>query len=178
MKELFNFSVIFAILAIVLSIFMGSSGVGAAFLISIYMFPAYLAQSRGHRNGDSIGTMNLFLGWTIIGWIACLIWAQNDFDESRSKDTPYDMFKRYLDGRDWSGGCGWSLFSSPLLEACHLVIRCNQGSFLGCVGGCFAHRLLTRFAQIACPDWGGADAHTLLTPFLPAKNPDGDWDSA
>ena len=100
MKELFNFSVIFAILAIVLSIFMGSSGVGAAFLISIYMFPAYLAQSRGHRNGDSIGTMNLFLGWTVIGWIACLIWAQNDFDESRSKDTPYDMFKRYLDGRD------------------------------------------------------------------------------
>tara|TARA_B100000674_G_C37200302_1_gene628008 strand:+ start:309 stop:473 length:165 start_codon:yes stop_codon:yes gene_type:complete len=45
MKELFNFSVIFAILAVVLSIFMGSSGVGAAFLISIYMFPAYLAQS-------------------------------------------------------------------------------------------------------------------------------------
>ena len=100
MKVLFNFASIFVLLAIVLSIFMGPSGISASFLICIYMFPAYLAQSRGHRNGDSIGTMNLFLGWTVIGWIACLIWAQNDVDEARAKDTPYDMFKRYLEGRD------------------------------------------------------------------------------
>ena len=178
MKELFNFSVIFAILAIVLSIFMGSSGVGAAFLISIYMFPAYLAQSRGHRNGDSIGTMNLFLGWTIIGWIACLIWAQNDFDESRSKDTPYDMFKRYLDGRDWSGGCGWSLFSSPLLEACHLVIRNNQRSVFGLFRRVFCSQVAHTVRPDRLPWLRVADAHTLLTPILRAKKFDGDWDSA
>lgn len=99
MKTLFNLVVTYAILAIVLSLFMGSAGPGAALLISMYMFPAYLAHSRGHRNGDSIATMNLFLGWTLLGWIACLIWAQNDFDETRAKDTPYDMFKRFLRDR-------------------------------------------------------------------------------
>ncbi len=60
------------------------------------MFPAYLAHSRGHRNSDSIATFNLFLGWTLIGWISALIWAQNDFDRSRQKETPYQMLKPYI----------------------------------------------------------------------------------
>tara|TARA_B100000131_G_C17805597_1_gene487441 strand:- start:29 stop:334 length:306 start_codon:yes stop_codon:yes gene_type:complete len=101
MKTIFNFSVIYILLGVVISIIAGSSsGFGVAILVIIYMFPAYLAHSRGHRNGDSIATLNLLLGWTILGWIFALIWAQNDFDEKRAKDTPYDMFKRYLRNRD------------------------------------------------------------------------------
>ena len=57
-----------------------------------------------------------------------------------------------------------------------LQVAAIQDPFLGRVGGCFAHRLLTRFAQIALSDLGGADDHTLLTPTLRAKNVDGDWD--
>ena len=33
-----------------------------------------------------------------------------------------------------------------------LQVAAIQDPFLGRVGGCFAHRLLTRIAQIACPD--------------------------
>ena len=33
-----------------------------------------------------------------------------------------------------------------------LQVAAIQDPFLGRVGGCIAHRLLTRFAQIACPD--------------------------
>ena len=33
-----------------------------------------------------------------------------------------------------------------------LQVAAIQDPFLGRVGGCFAHRLLTRFAQIALPD--------------------------
>ena len=60
------------------------------------MFPVYFAHSRGHRNSDSIATFNLFLGWTFIGWIAALIWAQNDFDRSMLNETPYSIAKPYL----------------------------------------------------------------------------------
>ena len=98
METFINMAILFSIIAFVISVlsFNLSIGIGLAFLITIYMFPAYLARSRGHRISDSIATFNLFLGWTIIGWIAALIWAQNDFDESRKQETPYEMLKPYL----------------------------------------------------------------------------------
>ena len=98
METIYSMVIIWLILAIVISIFSFSlnTGIAAALLITIYMFPAYFAHSRGHRNSDSIATFNLFLGWTFIGWIAALIWAQNDFDRSRLKETPYSIAKPYL----------------------------------------------------------------------------------
>ena len=44
--------------------------------IYIYFFPchvAHQAQNKGQRNG--IMVLNLFLGWTFIGWVGALIWA-------------------------------------------------------------------------------------------------------
>ena len=98
METLYSMAIIWGTLAIVISIFTFNLGTGisTALLITIYMFPAYLAQSRGHRNSDSISTFNLFLGWTFIGWVCALIWAQNDFDRSKQKKTPYQMAKPYL----------------------------------------------------------------------------------
>ncbi|MDR7370651.1 superinfection immunity protein [Flavobacterium aquidurense] len=40
-----------------------------------YFFPSYLC--RNHQNPIPISVLNLFLGWTIIGWICALIWALN-----------------------------------------------------------------------------------------------------
>ena len=90
METLYSMVIIWGILAIAISIltFNLGTGISAAFLITIYMFPAYFAQSRGHRNSDSIATFNLFLGWTFIGWVCALIWAQNDFDRSKQKKNP------------------------------------------------------------------------------------------
>tara|TARA_B100001250_G_scaffold408023_1_gene429732 strand:- start:994 stop:1365 length:372 start_codon:yes stop_codon:yes gene_type:complete len=98
METFINMAILFSIIAFVISIlsFNIGTGVGLAFIITIYMFPAYLARSRGHRNSDSIATFNLFLGWTFICWVAALIWAQNDFDESRKQETPYEMLKPYI----------------------------------------------------------------------------------
>ncbi len=98
METFFSMAILWGVLAIAISIlsFDISVGVTLALLITIYMFPAYLAHSRGHRNSDSIATFNLFLGWTFIGWISALIWAQNDFDRTRQKETPYQMLKPYI----------------------------------------------------------------------------------
>lgn len=98
METFYSMAIIWGILAIAISILSLNLGTGisAALLITIYMFPAYFAQSRGHRNSDSIATFNLFLGWTIIGWVCALIWAENDFDRSKQKKTPYQMAKPYL----------------------------------------------------------------------------------
>ncbi len=44
-------------------------------LILLYLLPALVAGGRGHRNQNSIAVINLFLGWTLIGWVVALAWA-------------------------------------------------------------------------------------------------------
>lgn len=50
-----------------------------AFLIflafCIYFLPWMIAGSRGHHNRLAIFMLNLFLGWTALGWIIALVWA-------------------------------------------------------------------------------------------------------
>jgi len=41
----------------------------------IYFAPAYYARKRGHKNATPIFILNLFLGWTLVAWVACLAWA-------------------------------------------------------------------------------------------------------
>lgn len=41
--------------------------------VMIYFVPTFLAS--GKRNGGAIFALNLFLGWTLIGWVGALIWA-------------------------------------------------------------------------------------------------------
>jgi hypothetical protein len=46
---------------------------GFGFLI--YFLPTIVALVRHKRNTVSILLLNLFLGWTLVGWIIALVWA-------------------------------------------------------------------------------------------------------
>jgi predicted membrane protein len=41
----------------------------------LYFFPAYTAKRRKHVNASAIFILNLFLGWTFIGWVVALVWS-------------------------------------------------------------------------------------------------------
>lgn len=41
----------------------------------LYFVPVVIALCRQHQNAFAIFLLNLFLGWTFIGWIASLVWA-------------------------------------------------------------------------------------------------------
>jgi hypothetical protein len=41
----------------------------------IYFAPAIVAAMRSHRQTAAIVLLNLFLGWTLIGWVVALVWA-------------------------------------------------------------------------------------------------------
>jgi len=43
--------------------------------IAVYFFPALVAFHGGKRNRGAILVLNLFLGWTLLGWVGSLIWA-------------------------------------------------------------------------------------------------------
>lgn len=45
------------------------------FLFVLYFIPTIVAMGRSHRNGGAIFLLNLFLGWTFIGWVAAIIWS-------------------------------------------------------------------------------------------------------
>ena len=43
--------------------------------LSIYFFPTSTAVRKQHGNLAAIFVLNLFLGWTFIGWVGALVWA-------------------------------------------------------------------------------------------------------
>jgi hypothetical protein len=45
------------------------------FLFALYFLPALIAGGRNLHERTAITLLNLFLGWTFIGWIIALIWA-------------------------------------------------------------------------------------------------------
>ena len=49
--------------------------VGLAFSLALLFLPTLVANSRRHPNTLPIFLVNLFFGWTFIGWVISLIWA-------------------------------------------------------------------------------------------------------
>ena len=51
------------------------------FTLLMYFLPGVVAAARKHKNTSAIVVLNLFLGWTLIGWIIALIWSFTDNTE-------------------------------------------------------------------------------------------------
>lgn len=41
--------------------------------LCLYFFPAIYGKDK--RNAGAIFALNLFLGWTLVGWVVALVWA-------------------------------------------------------------------------------------------------------
>lgn len=54
------------------------------FILVLYLFPTFIASARKVRNLGSIFVINLFLGWTFIGWVVALAMS---FSDSRQQAT-------------------------------------------------------------------------------------------
>ena len=46
-----------------------------ALLLPIYFLPAIIAGQRQHHNTGAIFAVNLFFGWTLLGWLLAIVWA-------------------------------------------------------------------------------------------------------
>ena len=51
--------------------------IGVALSIYLYFLPTYIAYRKGKQkvNALPIFLVNLFLGWTLLGWVGSLVWA-------------------------------------------------------------------------------------------------------
>ena len=53
--------------------------------IAIYFLPSIIAFAKSKRDTAAILLLNIFLGWTVIGWVVALVWAaKTDSRRSRS----------------------------------------------------------------------------------------------
>jgi hypothetical protein len=53
----------------------------------VYFMPWLIGLNRGVNSLIALLLVNLFLGWTVIGWIVCMIWAVAG--QTRSQDEYY-----------------------------------------------------------------------------------------
>lgn len=58
---------------------MNASAISVFFIVtisaSLYFIPSIIAANRKHHNSTAIFVVNLFFGWTVLGWVAALVWA-------------------------------------------------------------------------------------------------------
>lgn len=52
-----------------------STYITAAVLLIIYLLPTINAYSKRHRSRALIAVVNIFFGWTILGWLVALAWS-------------------------------------------------------------------------------------------------------
>ena len=54
----------------------------------IYFLPAIVAGFRNHHHTAGIIILNFFLGWTLIGWVAAMVWSVTNAPQIRNNRDP------------------------------------------------------------------------------------------
>jgi hypothetical protein len=49
--------------------------IGAPIVIGMYFLPTIIALRGKHHNTNAVALVNVFFGWTVLGWIVALVWA-------------------------------------------------------------------------------------------------------
>jgi hypothetical protein len=64
--------------------------------VAAYFLPTLIAGMRGHRNTLAIFALNLFLGWSGLGWLFALIWSCTS-----TRPTQHIVYHHGPTGRRW-----------------------------------------------------------------------------
>jgi Superinfection immunity protein len=63
--------------------------------LAVYLLPGFVAACRDHPRATAVFVLNLVLGWTVIGWIAALVWAiRTPAAERAPAPTGIDQYRR------------------------------------------------------------------------------------
>lgn len=63
--------------------------------ILLYFLPAIVGWARQHPYLGAIVVVDLFLGWTLIGWVCALAWSLFPLDSLGALRPPETAFKPY-----------------------------------------------------------------------------------
>ncbi len=58
------------------------------FVLVIYVLPVFIAMRRHHHQLGPIAVINIFLGWTFLGWVVALAWSLSAVPGSTAPAPP------------------------------------------------------------------------------------------
>jgi T4 superinfection immunity protein len=83
---------------------MGGQGIGAvgvvlilALAVVVYFLPSMIATHRTHPHRVGIFLLDLLMGWTVIGWVAALVWASIGEPRKRGARVPCPHCRESMD---------------------------------------------------------------------------------
>ena len=59
----------------------------------IYFIPTFIARKKNHLQKTAITLVNIFLGWTFVGWVVALVWAVMKQPESAGQKLEVSVGK-------------------------------------------------------------------------------------
>ena len=63
---------------------------GVVLSVVAYFIPSMVAGLRSHPRPGLVFLVNLFLGWTVVGWLAALAWALKRYPETTTAKSYFD----------------------------------------------------------------------------------------
>lgn len=84
-------------------------GVGSwvTFIASIvlYFVPTIIAVRRRHRSTGGIVALNILTGWTLIGWVAALVWSLSSAQQVVAQQVAPTQYQvgDVVNGHRWNG---------------------------------------------------------------------------
>lgn len=82
----------------------GAFLVFALVVLAIYFLPTIIAARRAAKYSGAVFLLNIFLGWTLIGWVVALVWATSHPAAKGGDESA--MVIDVMPG-EASGGPGW-----------------------------------------------------------------------
>ncbi|MBX3425129.1 MAG: superinfection immunity protein [Pirellulales bacterium] len=67
----------------------------------VYLLPTVVAYSRDHNNTMPIALINVFFGWTLIGWVGSMAWALSSDIKSKRVYVKKVIVHGHDDDEDW-----------------------------------------------------------------------------
>ena len=64
------------------------TALGWVLILGLYLLPTFTVVLRGHHQRQAILVLNVFLDWTLLGWIGALVWAHT------AVASPKDSYQR------------------------------------------------------------------------------------
>ncbi len=63
--------------------------IGSAVGLALYFLPSIIGFKKNQPNKTSIFLLNLFLGWSLVGWVVSLVWA------TKKETQPVQVINNY-----------------------------------------------------------------------------------
>jgi hypothetical protein len=82
--------------------------------LPLYFLPAFLARKK--RQFPLILLLNIFLGWTLLGWVGALLWAVADQAKEPAATSCSNCGKYTPPLSQFCSGCGHSLSPDVVLR--------------------------------------------------------------